>query len=99
MIFIAYSSAGLFQCQISNVKRQMENLQRTITGMTRRNEQELEELEIELLIEGLYRHYGIDLRLYERASLRLRIHECIRQEQTLTVSGLQEKVLHDSECL
>jgi chemotaxis protein methyltransferase CheR len=52
--------------------------------MTLRHEQELEEIEIELLIEGLYRRYGIDLRLYERETLRRRIYECMRQEQTRT---------------
>jgi len=62
-------------------------------------ESELEEIEIELLLEGLYRHYGVDLRDYARASLRRRVRECIEQEQASTVSGFQEKVLHDAECL
>src|SRR5262249_60647724 len=67
--------------------------------MTRQDDKELEEIEIELLIEGLYRRYGIDLRHYERDSLRRRIHERMRQEQATTVSGLQEKALHEAECL
>src|SRR5262245_36715255 len=67
--------------------------------MTGRDDKELEEIEVELLIEGLYRRYGIDLRYYERDSLRRRIHERMRQEQATTVSGLQEKALHETECL
>jgi len=63
------------------------------------DDKELEEIEIELLIEGLYRRYGIDLRHYERDSLRRRIHERMLQEPVTTVSGLQEKALHETECL
>jgi len=60
---------------------------------------ELEEIEIELLLEGLHRHYGVDLRDYAPASLRRRLRSCMQQEQAATVSGFQEKVLHDAECL
>lgn len=67
--------------------------------MPRQDDNELEKIEIELLIESLYRRYGVDLRHYERASLRRRIHERMLQEQAATVSGLQEKVLHEAECL
>src|SRR2546423_8352952 len=59
----------------------------------------LEEIEIELLLEGLYRRYGVDLRDYARASLRRHLRECMQQEQVSTVSGFQEKALHDAECL
>src|SRR5262249_27611680 len=67
--------------------------------MTQQDEKELEEIETELLIEGLYRRYGIDLRRYERDSLRRRIRARMRQERTTTVSGLQEKALHETGCL
>jgi chemotaxis protein methyltransferase CheR len=60
---------------------------------------ELEEIEIALLIEGIYRHYGVDLRDYERNPLRQRIRDCVRQEEVKTISAFQEKVLHDAECL
>jgi chemotaxis protein methyltransferase CheR len=60
---------------------------------------ELEEIEIELLIEGLYRHYGIDLRGYARVALRQHIRERMLEEHLATVSGFQEKALHDRECL
>ncbi len=60
---------------------------------------ELEQIEIFLLLEGLYRCYGIDLRDYERVSLRQRIYECMRCEEVTTVSSFQERVLHRTESL
>jgi chemotaxis protein methyltransferase CheR len=56
---------------------------------------ELEELEIELLLEGVARHYGYDFRNYAPASLRRRISIVMRAERIDTVSALQDKVLHD----
>ncbi|HZS03239.1 MAG TPA: protein-glutamate O-methyltransferase CheR [Blastocatellia bacterium] len=60
---------------------------------------ELEQIEIDLLFEGLNRRYGVDLRDYEQSSLRRHLHDCMRQERVETVSGFQEKALHDAECL
>src|SRR5688500_295294 len=55
----------------------------------------LEDLEIELLLEALFRHYGYDFREYARGSLKRRIQERMRVEKTETISGLKERVLHD----
>jgi chemotaxis protein methyltransferase CheR len=60
---------------------------------------QLEDIEIELLLEGMYRHYGFDFRNYAPASIKRRIHESMRNEGVLSVSGFQEKVLHDPACL
>lgn len=60
---------------------------------------ELEALEIQLLLEGLFRYYGFDFRDYALASLKRRIWNTIRAEKLSSVSGLQEKVLHDPACL
>lgn len=56
---------------------------------------ELEKLEIELLLEALYRHYGVDFRNYAFPVIRRRIWHRIRSEQLNTISGLQDRVLHD----
>ena len=56
---------------------------------------EIETLELELLLEAVYRHYGYDFRSYARTSIRRRITKLIRDEGLSTVSGLQERVLHD----
>lgn len=60
---------------------------------------EIEDLEIQLLLEGIYLRYGYDFREYARASLRRRIRDIVRSESVSTVSRLQERVLHDPACL
>ncbi|MBW4647489.1 MAG: protein-glutamate O-methyltransferase CheR [Kastovskya adunca ATA6-11-RM4] len=64
-----------------------------------KHQQELEVIEIQLLLEGLYRYYGYDFRNYALASLKRRIWNTIRAENLSSISGLQEKVLHDPACL
>ncbi len=59
----------------------------------------LERLEIELLLEAVFRHYGFDFRTYAYASLRRRVWKRIQAEGLETVSELQGRVLHDSEVL
>ncbi|WP_438434544.1 CheR family methyltransferase [Gorillibacterium sp. sgz500922] len=58
-------------------------------------EEELETIEIELLLEGIFRVYGYDFRDYAFSSLRRRIWHRINAMHLSSVSGLQEKVLHD----
>lgn len=59
----------------------------------------LEDIEIDLLLDGVYRAHGFDFRDYSRASLKRRILEIMRTENTETVSALQNKLLHDTACL
>ncbi|MCA1294493.1 protein-glutamate O-methyltransferase CheR [Paenibacillus sp. alder61] len=59
---------------------------------------EREQLEIELLLEGVHRLYGYDFRNYALPSLRRRIWHQVHAERVTTISALQEKVLHDREC-
>ncbi len=54
---------------------------------------------MELLLEGVYRRYGFDFRDYARASLRRRIGSFLRDEQLASLSGLQERLLLDTECM
>lgn len=56
---------------------------------------DLERIEIELLLEGIFRHYGFDFRSYAYASIRRRLWKRIEEEGLSSVSALQEKVLHD----
>ena len=60
---------------------------------------ELEDIEISLLLEGLYQYHGFDFRDYARASLKRRILERMRAEKLDTVSAFQNKVLHDDACM
>lgn len=60
---------------------------------------ELEEIEIQLLLEGVARYYGYDFRNYAMASLKRRIANVLRAEQLPSISALQDKVLHDRRCM
>lgn len=64
-----------------------------------RREEDLEALEIELLLEGIFRHYGSDFRNYSYPSLRRRVWNMIRAERLQSVSGLQDRVLHDPSAM
>jgi chemotaxis protein methyltransferase CheR len=63
--------------------------------MPARAEAEREAIEIALLLEGVHQHYGFDFRQYARASLRRRLWRRVYAEGLTTISGLQERVLHD----
>jgi chemotaxis protein methyltransferase CheR len=56
---------------------------------------ELEEIELSLLLEGVYRQYGFDFREYAPASLRRRVWRRVQAEGLKTISALQERLLHD----
>ncbi|MGG4221067.1 protein-glutamate O-methyltransferase CheR [Paenibacillus jamilae] len=59
------------------------------------NDNEREMIEIELLLEGIHRLYGYDFRNYALPSIKRRIYYHAQSENVGTISGLQEKVLHD----
>ena len=59
----------------------------------------LEDVEVALLLEGVYRHYGYDFRDYAYPSIRRRVRQAMTDEAVATVSALQERVLHDPQCL
>jgi chemotaxis protein methyltransferase CheR len=59
----------------------------------------LETIEIKLLLEGIFRHYGYDFRDYARASIRRRILGRVQAEGTKSVSGFQDRVLHKPDCM
>jgi len=63
--------------------------------VARSEELDLEELEIELLLEGIHRRYGFDFRQYAPASLRRRVRRRMDGEKVQTVSALQNLLLHD----
>src|SRR4051794_13286539 len=61
--------------------------------------QDLEGIEIQLLLEGIYQHYGYDFRGYAAASLKRRLWHRAYAEKCTTMSALQERVLHDPDVL
>jgi chemotaxis protein methyltransferase CheR len=52
-------------------------------------------VEVALLLEGVYQHYGFDFRQYAKASIRRRLWRRAYAEGLHTISGLLERVLHD----
>ncbi|WP_166367266.1 CheR family methyltransferase [Pseudomonas akapageensis] len=53
------------------------------------------DIEIRLLIEAVYLKYSYDFRDYAGASIKRRIHHALHQTECVSVSALQERVLHD----
>jgi chemotaxis protein methyltransferase CheR len=60
---------------------------------------ELERLEVDLLLEAIHRRYGFDFREYAKASLKRRLWRRVAAERLTSISGLQERVLHDPACM
>jgi chemotaxis protein methyltransferase CheR len=60
---------------------------------------ELERVEIELLLEGVFRHYGFDFRSYAYASIRRRLWKRTEAERLSSISELQARVLHDAAAM
>src|SRR5205814_7247899 len=57
------------------------------------------EIELGLLLEGVYRRYGFDFREYAPASLRRRVWRRAHAEGVSTISALQDRLLHDPACM
>jgi chemotaxis protein methyltransferase CheR len=62
-------------------------------------EQDPEALELELLLDGIYRRYGFDFRGYATSSLRRRVWRRAHLEGLPTITSLLDRVLHDSDVL
>ena len=57
---------------------------------------DLERIEVDLLMEGIFRHYGFDFRSYAYSSLKRRLWKRITAEGLQSISELQDRVLHDA---
>jgi chemotaxis protein methyltransferase CheR len=53
------------------------------------------DLEMRLLLEAVFERYQYDFREYSQASLRRRLAQAVQQLGCRTISGLQERILHD----
>jgi chemotaxis protein methyltransferase CheR len=60
---------------------------------------ELENIEIELLLQGIQMLHGINLQEHSGTPVRRRVWEAIKRENAKTISGLQERLLHDPQAL
>jgi chemotaxis protein methyltransferase CheR len=62
-------------------------------------EPNLEAIEVKLLLEAVFQHYGYDFRDYASASIRRRITARMEAEGANSISGLQGRVLHERACM
>jgi chemotaxis protein methyltransferase CheR len=53
------------------------------------------DLEIDLLLEAIFRRFGFDFRAYERAGVAAKLQVVMAERELTTVSQLQDRVLHD----
>ena len=60
---------------------------------------DLEKIEIDLLLEGIYRHYGFDFRNYAFSSIRRRIWHRLKAEKIESVTALLDRVLHEPKMM
>ncbi|EHQ89633.1 CheR family methyltransferase [Desulfosporosinus youngiae] len=51
------------------------------------------------MLEGIYRISGYDFRNYVLSSIRRRIWHRVQAERLTTITGLQEKIFHDTSCM
>ncbi|MEE8326924.1 MAG: protein-glutamate O-methyltransferase CheR [candidate division NC10 bacterium] len=58
---------------------------------------EIEQVEIDLLLEAVYRRYGYDFRSYARASIERRTRQFLSGAGCKSVSEMIPRVLHDEE--
>lgn len=57
------------------------------------------DIELQLLLEAVYRYSGYDFRDYAPAFVKRRVAERMRAESVRTISALQDRVLHDGDAL
>jgi chemotaxis protein methyltransferase CheR len=75
------------------------NANRSLAGPPVSYDVGLERIEIELLLEGIYRQYGFDFRSYAYASIRRRLWKRVHAEGLSSISELQALVLHDAPAM
>jgi chemotaxis protein methyltransferase CheR len=70
-----------------------------LSAISQPQSQRVEEIEFELLLEGVFRQWGFDFRNYAPSSLRRRVMNFMRGEHIASISALQDRVLHDEAWL
>lgn len=70
-----------------------------IQDLERNQCSDLEKIEIDLLLEGIYRHYGFDFRHYAFSSIRRRILHRMKAEKMESVTALLDRILHEPQMM
>jgi chemotaxis protein methyltransferase CheR len=61
--------------------------------------EDVERIELDCLLEAVFRRYGFDFREYAPASLRRRVNRRLSLEKLPTISALQDRLLRDPEVM
>src|SRR5215469_10695833 len=77
---------------------QVEAIDAAVPALNLRRE-ELADIELQLFLDALLRYGGYDFRNYNQSALRRRIADAMRAENIGTISGLQDRLLHDERAL
>jgi len=72
--------------------REPDAPQSDVAGM---DEEKIEDIEIRLLLEALYRRYHYDFRNYAQASVKRRLRQARERLGLATFSAMQDRLLHD----
>jgi chemotaxis protein methyltransferase CheR len=73
-----------------------DGINTSVAKPLKNDKESLENIELDLLCEGIYRHYGFDFRNYARSSLGRRTKNLMELEGVKSISALQDLVLHNS---
>lgn len=77
---------------------QIGGLDAALPALNLRRE-ELADIELQLFLDALMRYGGYDFRHFNQSVLRRRIADAMRAEGLSTISGLQDRLLHDERAL
>ena len=77
----------------------MNDIPKSNSPIENSNGIEVEDIEINMLMEGIYLKYGLDFRSYSISSLKRRVKKFLSDEKIVTISALQEKLFHDTCCM
>ena len=64
-------------------------------ALTLQADEPVEDIEVHLLLEALYRRYHYDFRHYARASIKRRLRQAREQMRFSSLSAMQDALLHD----
>ncbi|SMG44044.1 CheR family methyltransferase [Paenibacillus aquistagni] len=76
---------------------ELNNAEHGYDAMNPAEQDEMMELEIDLLLEGLYRRYGYDFRHYARSSIKRRLIYRMNREKVPSMTALLERILFDPQ--
>lgn len=77
---------------------QVEAIDAAVPALNLRRE-ELADIELQLFLDALLRYGNYDFRNFNQSALRRRIADAMRSEGIATISGLQDRLLHDERAL